>query len=92
MAKFLLLGKYSVDAIKAASADRTGKALGVIKEAGGQVESMHALLGEYDLALMVEFPGISEAVKTSLALTKLTQIAFRTLPAITVEEFDKLIG
>jgi len=92
MAKFLLLGKYSSEAVKGISADRTKKVVGAIEKSGGKVNSMLALLGRYDLALMVDLPSVTEALKTSIALTRMTDIGFTTLPAVTVEEFDKLIG
>jgi uncharacterized protein with GYD domain len=92
MAKFLMMGKYSPEAIKGISAERTKKVLGVIEQAGGKVYSMYALLGVYDLVFVVELGGIQEALKTSIAITKLTDIAFSTLPAVTVEEFDKIAG
>lgn len=92
MAKFLMLGKYSVEAVKGITAERTKKVAAVIEKSGGKVASMHALLGSYDLAFMVELPGVKEALKSSVELTKLTDIAFTTLPAITVEEFDRTIG
>ena len=92
MAKFLMLGKYSVEAIKGIAADRTKKGMEIIEKAGGKVNSMYALLGNYDLAFVVDFPGIKEAMKASVGLTKLTGIGFTTSPAISIEEFDKIIG
>jgi uncharacterized protein with GYD domain len=92
MAKYLMLGKYSVEAIKGISADRTKRVLETIERAGGKVNSMFALLGNYDLAFVVDFPGIAEAIKASVGLTKLTGIGFTTSAAISVEEFDKLVG
>lgn len=92
MAVFFMLGKYSKEAIKGISAERTKEATGIIKKLGGKVNSMYAVLGEYDLALIMDFPGTKEAMKCSLALNKLTGISFRTLPAITVEEFDKIVA
>jgi uncharacterized protein with GYD domain len=56
------------------------------------VESIYALLGEKDLVFIVNFPGTEQAIKASVALSKATGIAFTTLPAVTVEEFDKLIN
>jgi len=53
---------------------------------------MYALLGAYDLVFIVDLPGIQEALRSSVAITKLTDIAFTTLPAVTVEEFDKIVG
>jgi uncharacterized protein with GYD domain len=92
MAKYLMLGKYSVEAIKGISADRTKRVLETIERAGGKVNSMFALLGNYDLAFVVDFPGIAEAIKASVGLAKLTGIGFTTSAAISVEEFDKLVG
>lgn len=92
MAKFLMLGKYSQEAIKGISADRTKKVVDAIEKAAGKVISMYALLGSYDLAFVVDFPDNSEAIKASVALSKLTGIGFNTSPAVTVEEFDKLTG
>lgn len=92
MEKFLMLGKYSSEAVKGIASERTKKAVGIIEKNGGKVHSMLTLLGIYDLALMVEFPGIQEAIKSSVTITQATGVGFTTLPAVTVEEFDKLLG
>ena len=84
MAKFLMLGKYSLEAVKQIAASRTEKVVDVIKKSGGSVDSMYALLGNYDLAFLVNFPGNAEAMKASIAITKLTGIAFTTSSAVTV--------
>ena len=91
MPTFVMFGKYSFGAIKEISADRTKKATAVIGDAGGKVKAGYALLGEYDIILIADFPGVKEAMKTSVDLTKLLGITFTTSPAVTVEEFDKLI-
>ena len=92
MAKFFMLGKYSKAALEAMSAERTKKAVELLGKSKGKVDSMYALMGSYDLALIVDFPDNTEAIKASVALTKSTGIAFTTFPAITVEEFDKITG
>jgi uncharacterized protein with GYD domain len=92
MAKFLMLGKYSQEAIQGITGERTKKGIEIIEKAGGKVKAMYALLGAYDLALVVDFPGVAEAMKASVALTKLTGIGFTTSCAVTVEEFDKIMG
>jgi len=92
MAKFLMLGKYSCEAMQGMTAERTKKVVSSIEKTGGKVDSMYALLGMYDLAFIVDFPSVKDALKTSIVLTKATDISFSTLPAITVEEFDKMIG
>jgi len=90
MGKFVMLGRYSSESIKGISADRTKKGVEAIEKAGGKVNSIFALLGDYDLLLVVDFPGINEAIKASVTLTKLTGISFNTSPAISVDEFDKI--
>jgi len=92
MATYFMFGKYSVDAIKAISAERTQKVIDVVKKSGGEVQSMHALLGEKDLVFVVSFPGMEQAIQASVALSKMTGIAFTTAPAVTVEDFDKLMA
>lgn len=91
MATFFMFGRYSSEALKGMSAKRTKEAESLIKKLGGKVESMYALLGEKDLVFISTFPGIEQAMKASVALSKMTGISFTTLPAIPVEEFDKLI-
>ena len=90
MATFFMFGRYSLEGLKQMSADRTKKIMSNIEKHGGKVHSMHALLGENDLVFIANFPGFEQAMKASVALTKLTGIAFSTSPVVTVEEFDKL--
>jgi uncharacterized protein with GYD domain len=92
MAKYLMLGKYSQEAIKGITAQRTKEVAKAIEKAGGKVQSMLALLGDYDLAFIVDFPGTVEVIKASVDLTKITGIGFTSFPAIPVEEFDKAVG
>ena len=58
---------------------------------GGALKAGYALLGDKDLVLVVEFPGTDKAMKASVALSKLLGIGFTTAPAVSVEDFDKLI-
>lgn len=92
MATFFMFGKYSGEALKEMSAERTERSVSLIKKMGGEVNSMYALLGEKDLVLIVNFPGIEQAMKASVTLSKLTGISFTTSQAITVEEFDKMMS
>jgi uncharacterized protein with GYD domain len=92
MSTFFMLGKYSSASMKGMSAKRTEESNGIIKKFGGELVSMYALLGRYDLVLIVNFPGIEDVMKASVALGKLTGISFTTHPAITVEQFDKMIA
>jgi uncharacterized protein with GYD domain len=91
MAVFFMFGKYTPDALKEISASRTKQAVDVIKNLGGEVNAMHILMGEYDLLFCVNLPGIEEAIKASVELTRLTGITFNTCPAMAVEIFDRLV-
>ena len=91
MATYLMFGKYSTDALGKISAERTKNATAIIGDLGGEVKAGYALLGEKDLVLIVEFPGTAEVMKATIALSKLLGISFATSPAVSVEEFDKLI-
>jgi uncharacterized protein with GYD domain len=92
MAAFLMFGKYSADAVKKISAERTEKTKQLAKKFKGEVKAMYAVLGKYDLLFIAEFPGVDKAMQFSVGLSKLTGIAFTTFPAVTVAEFDKLMA
>ncbi len=92
MATFLMFGKYSPDALKEISAERTDKAVALIKKHGGALKSGYVLLGETDLVLIVDFPDIERAMKASIALAKLLGVSFSTAPAVSVEDFDKMMA
>jgi uncharacterized protein with GYD domain len=50
------------------------------------------LLGEFDLLRIVELPDTARAMQASADLTKLLGVEFTTAPALTIEEFDKLMS
>jgi len=91
MATFVMLGKYSQKSVKDISAKRTEKATQLIEKNGGKVVSGYALLGEYDLVLILELPDSDQAIKTSVALSKMLGISFVTAPAVSMEAFDKMV-
>ena len=90
MAKFVMLGKYTQGSMEGISASRTDQAGEVIRESGGEVIGMYALLGAFDLILLVELPDIETAMQVSLKLTRLTGVGFLTSPAVDVGTFDTL--
>jgi uncharacterized protein with GYD domain len=92
MSIYVLFGKYTAESIKGASAKRTEDAAALIKKLGGDVVSGYALLGETDLLLVVDLPDTEHAMRASAGLTKLTGIAFRTAPAVSLKDFDRLIA
>jgi uncharacterized protein with GYD domain len=91
MATYLLFGKYSSEGVKNISAERTVKAANLIKSFGGEVKSGYAMLGKYDLLLIVDLPDTAQVMKASVALNKMLGISFTTAPAVTVEEFDQFM-
>lgn len=90
MATYFMFGKYSSDAVKGISAERTEKANALIKKFGGKVASAYALLGVYDVVMIVDLPGNENVLQFSLSLNRLTGISFETCPAVTFAEFDRL--
>ncbi len=92
MATYFMFGKYTPDAIKGISSGRTEKAAKLVQKFGGEIKSIYALLGEKDLVIIAQFQGIEQAVKSSIALSRLTGIAFTTSEAIAVEDFDRMIS
>ena len=92
MATFFMFGKYSAEAIREISAARTDQAVKEIKKLGGEVSAMHALLGENDLLFCVGLPDTETALQASVRLSKLTGIAFKTMPGVPIATFDQLTG
>jgi uncharacterized protein with GYD domain len=92
MPKFMMLGKYTPEALKGVSPERTNKAVELIEKNGGKVLSMYSVLGEHDLVFIVDLPNAEKALATSVGLNRLTGISFTTSPVVEVEKFDKLVG
>jgi uncharacterized protein with GYD domain len=91
MVTYMMFGKYSQDSVKQISANRTVKAKELIKKNGGEIKYGYALLGKSDLVLVVELPDLGQAIKTSVALSKLLGISFTTSPVIPMDDFDRLM-
>jgi uncharacterized protein with GYD domain len=92
MATFFMFGKYTSEAIREISIERTQQVVAEIKKLRGEITAMHALLGEYDLLFCVSLPGIEDAIKASVALKKLTGISFSSCSAVSVEAFDQMMA
>jgi uncharacterized protein with GYD domain len=90
MATFLMFGSYSRESTKKISAKRTNDTKKLIEKQGGKLTAGYALLGERDLVLIVEMPSTEQAMKTSVALSQKLEIGFSTVPAVSIEAFDKL--
>jgi len=92
MNTYLMFGKYSAESIKGISAERTKKANDIILKLGGKIIAQYALIGDKDLVFIVNLPGVEEVIQTSTNLHKLTGISFSSVPAITIEKFDKILA
>lgn len=92
MAIFMMFGKYTTEAMRGISPERTRKAVNIIEENNGKVISMYAVMGEHDLVLTLDFPDAEKAMAASVALNRMTGIQFTTSPVVEVEKFDTLIS
>jgi uncharacterized protein with GYD domain len=92
MATYFLSGEYGMDAMKGISRKRTAEVTRIVEDFGGKILSTYLLLGETDLVIIAEFPGLNQALQASVTIGKRTGISFKTYPAITAAEFDELLG
>ncbi|MGA7949342.1 MAG: GYD domain-containing protein [Thiobacillaceae bacterium] len=90
MATYLMLGTLTQEARKAVSAKRTEDAMALIKKHGGEFKAGYALLGEVDFVVVLDLPDIERAIQVSMGLSRLLDINFRTAPAVSIDEFDRL--
>jgi len=86
-----MFGKYTSAALRDISSNRTDRAVELIENCQGDVKAMYAMFGDTDLLLVVDFPGVEQAMKASVNLNKLTNISFTSSPAMPVAQFDKLM-
>lgn len=92
MQTFFMFGKYTNEAMSEIHPERTETSRRIIQELGGKIQSMHALLGEHDIMIIVDLPGLDEALQASVSLSMLTKISFTTSPAVPIDYFDVIIG
>lgn len=92
MATFIMRGKYSVEAVKQISRERTAKGTQIVEKCGGKIASVYVTMGADDVLVIADFPGVREAIKASVGLTQALGIAFATVPAVTMDEFDTLVA
>ena len=92
MATYLMFGRYTPAGLAEISGERTREATDLIKRYGGKLKDGYALLGEKDLVLITEFRKNEDAMQAAAALSKLTNIAIATSPAVPIDDFDKLMS
>jgi uncharacterized protein with GYD domain len=63
-----------------------------VESAGGKVVNFYMLMGEYDMALVVEAPDDATLARISLSLTSKGGVRTQTLRAFTEDEYRKIIS
>ena len=94
MALFMLMGKYSPDALKAimqTGSDREAAAKKAIEAAGGKLLGFYGMFGQdYNIALIVEAPGNAEYIGAiAPAIMSGTFAAFKSIPLYTAGDVVK---
>src|SRR5436190_7506347 len=94
MALFMLMGKYSPEAMKSimeTGSDREAAARKVIEAAGGKLLGFYGMFGqEYNVAVIVEAAGNAEYIGgIAPAITSGTFTAFKSIPLYTAAEVVK---
>ena len=84
--------KATKEAIRHISAERHLEVEKLLNKIGGEMKGEYCMLGEKDVLFIVEPPSTREAMKLSIALGKMTGIAFTTSTAVTVREFLGLVA
>src|SRR5438045_2335586 len=94
MALFMLMGKYSPEALKAileTGSDREAAARKVIEAAGGKLLGFYGMFGQdYNVALIVETAGNAEYIGAiGPAIMSGTFAAFKSIPLYTASDVVK---
>ena len=94
MALFMLMGRYSPDAIKAmmdSGSDREAASRQAIEAAGGKLIAFYGMFGqEYHNALIVDMPGNAEYIGiVATAMMAGVFSAYKTIPLYTSAELAR---
>jgi len=97
MPMFMLMGRYSPDAVKAmmdSGADRESAAREAVAAAGGKLLGFYGMFGQdYHVALITDMPGNAEYIGTvATAMMAGTFVAYKTIPLYTSAELAKASG
>lgn len=92
MATFVMRGTYPPEVVKQISSERNVRGYQILQECGATNVSVYATMGEDDILVLADFPGIHEAMKASVSLTRELGISFDTVPALPIDDFDALVG
>ena len=94
MALFMLMGKYSPEAMKAIMAsgsDREAAAKTALEAAGGKLLGFYGMFGQdYNVAIIAEMPGNAEYIGAiAPVISSGTFSAFKTIPLFTAGDVMK---
>jgi uncharacterized protein with GYD domain len=97
MALFMLMGKYSPDAIKAiieTGSDREAAARQAVEAAGGQLLGYYGMFGQdYNIAVIVDMPGNAEYIGAiAPAIAGGTIASWKSIPLYTSSELVRGSG
>jgi uncharacterized protein with GYD domain len=83
--------KEGVEKIKD-SPSRLDAAKKVVESAGGKLKSFYMLMGQYDMAIIVEAPDDATLARINLSLASKGGVRSETLRAFTEDEYRKIIA
>jgi uncharacterized protein with GYD domain len=63
-----------------------------VESAGGKLKSFHMLMGQYDMAILVEAPDDATLARINLSLAAQGGVRTETLRAFTEDEYRKIIS
>jgi len=70
MATFMIFGNYTKEALDGPGAARIREAGALVRQHGGKVKGMYALLGEHDLVLIVDLPDMANTIQVSTTFSE----------------------
>lgn len=94
MASYLTLVNWTEQGIKniKQGPDRLEAFKQATQAAGGRVIFFYMLMGEYDLATLIEVPDDDAATRVLLNLGALGNVRTKTMKAFTEDDFKRIIG
>lgn len=97
MPMFMLMGRYSPEAVKAmmdSGGDREAAAREAVTAAGGKLLGFYGMFGQdYHVALILDVPGNAEYIGTlATAMMAGTFSAYKTIPLYTSADLVKAAG
>jgi uncharacterized protein with GYD domain len=94
MPTYLALARWTKEGVEKIkeSPSRLDAAKKAIELAGGKVVSFYMLMGQYDLAIVLEAPDDVALARTSLALVSKGGVRMETTRAFTEDEYRKVIS